>query len=155
MPQPKTLLVAAIKNGTVIDHIPAGQALKIIRVLNLAAHQKLVTVGLNLPSRFMGLKDLIKVAERELTPDEANQVAILAPLATINIIKNYQVAKKFRVKIPEKIERLLACPNPKCVTNHEPTGSSFLISAPAKKDIKLQCRYCEKVFAPADFMASK
>lgn len=150
MLQEKKLLVSAIKNGTVIDHIPAGQALKIIRVLNLAAHQKLVTVGLNLPSKLMGFKDLIKVAERELTPDEANQVAILAPHATINIIKNYQVAKKFKVQIPEKIERLLICPNPKCITNHEPMKSVFEIKTRGK-EIITRCQYCEKVFTPADF----
>lgn len=85
-----------------IDHIDAGHALKIIRILNLADHQKVVTVGLNLPSRAMKFKDIIKVEGRELTPEEANRVAILAPTANLNIIRNYEVVKKFNLKLPEK-----------------------------------------------------
>lgn len=145
MTQDKKLLVSAIKNGTVIDHINAGQALKIIRFLNLAAQNKLVTVGLNLLSKLMKTKDLIKVENWEITPEEANQVALIAPQATINIIKNYQVIKKFALKLPNKIEHLLICPNHKCVTNHEPMDSFFYVKWRGKK-VEVQCRYCEKQF---------
>ncbi|TAN33263.1 aspartate carbamoyltransferase regulatory subunit [Patescibacteria group bacterium] len=145
----KKLLVNAIKNGTVIDHITAGSALKIIRILNLASHEKVVTVGLNLPSKSMGRKDLIKVAERELSPDEVSSVAILAPQASINIVKNYEIVKKFKIKLPEKIESVVVCPNPKCITNHEPMASVFFI-LPNGKHIKLRCKYCEKVFGHDD-----
>ena len=144
--QDKKLLVSAIKNGTVIDHINAGQALKIIRFLNLAAQNKLVTVGLNLPSKLMKTKDLIKVEDWEITPEEANQVALIAPQSTINIIINYQVSKKFALKLPEKIEHLLVCPNPKCITNHEPMDSFFYVK-PRKQTIEVKCRYCEKQFS--------
>ncbi|MEK7212918.1 MAG: aspartate carbamoyltransferase regulatory subunit [Patescibacteria group bacterium] len=145
MTQEKKLLVSAIKNGTVIDHIDAGHALKIIRILNLADHQKVVTVGLNLPSRAMKFKDIIKVEGRELTPEEANRVAILAPTANLNIIRNYEVVKKFNLKLPEKIDHLLVCPNLKCITNHEPMDSSFAV-LPAGHEVKVKCVYCEKTF---------
>ena len=145
----KQLLVAAIKNGSVIDHITAGNALKIIRLLNLASHNKLVTVGLNLPSRAMKYKDLIKVEDRELTPAEVNHVAILSPQASINIIKNYNVVKKFTVTIPETIDYVITCPNPKCITNNEPMSSKFHVQK-TKDGIKLKCHYCEKVFSQAE-----
>lgn len=145
----KKLLVNAIKNGTVIDHITAGSALKIIRILNLAEHDSLVTLGLNLPSASMKHKDLIKAAERELTPEEVNRVAILAPQATINIVKNYEIVKKFKIKLPEKIESVVICPNPKCITNHEPMASEFFV-LPNGKHIKMRCKYCEKVFVNED-----
>lgn len=141
----KALIVAAIKNGTVIDHITAGQAIKIIRFLNLPAYRKLVTVGLNLPSRAMGSKDLIKVEGRELTPSEVNEVALVAPDASVNIIRNYKITRKFKVELPEKIERLIVCPNLNCITNHERMLGVFRVSR--HKTIELACIYCEKVFS--------
>lgn len=146
MKSPKTLLVSAIKNGTVIDHIKAGNALKIIRILSLPAEEKLVTVGLNLPSKATGKKDLIKVEGRELTNTEANHVAILAPMATINIIRNYKVIKKFTVNIPKEIDNLIICPNPQCITNHEKMKTNFTIINNGKQ-IKIKCKYCEKGFS--------
>lgn len=154
MTQEKKLLVSAIKNGTVIDHIDAGHALKIIRILNLADHQKVVTVGLNLPSRAMKFKDIIKVEGRELTPEEANRVAILAPTASLNIIRNYEVVKKFNLKLPEKIDHLLVCPNLKCITNHEPMDSSFKIF-PVGHEVKVKCVYCEKTFNQSEIQEYK
>ncbi|MFH1946569.1 MAG: aspartate carbamoyltransferase regulatory subunit [Candidatus Magasanikbacteria bacterium] len=141
----KQLLVAAIKDGTVIDHIKAGHALKIIRLLNLADHNKLVTVGLNLPSKATKIKDLIKVEGRELTPEEINRIAIFAPQGTINIIKNYEVVKKFHAQIPDVVEYVIVCPNPKCITNHENMDSKFHALEEEKK-ITLKCHYCEKKF---------
>jgi aspartate carbamoyltransferase regulatory subunit len=141
----KTLLVAAIKEGTVIDHIPVGNALKIIRLLNLAAYNKLVTVGLNLPSKATKYKDLIKVEGREVTREESNKIAILAPSATINIVKNYNVVKKTKVVIPETVEYVVVCPNPKCITNNEIMNSKFKVTID-KNGVKLRCHYCEKVF---------
>lgn len=146
MAQEKKLLVSAIKNGTVIDHITTGKALTIIRLLNLLQHKKIVTVGINLPSKSMGYKDLVKVEGVELTPEEANRVAIFSPESSINIIRNYNVIKKFFVAIPEKIMHLMVCPNPKCITNHDRMESLFLITKEGKA-IKLQCHYCEKIFS--------
>lgn len=149
MTKDKKLLVSAIKDGTVIDHIHAGNALKIIRLLNLAEHKKVVTVGLNLPSKSMGYKDIIKVADRELNEDEAGHIAILAPEASINIIKDYEITKKFNINIPEKIDYVMVCPNPKCITNNERMETSFYVK-PNHKQINLQCKYCEKTFKQED-----
>jgi len=150
----KQLLVAAIKEGTVIDHIPVGNALKIIRLLNLAAYNKLVTVGLNLPSRAMKYKDLIKVEGREVTLQEIDKIAILAPLATINIIKNYNVVRKLKVTIPENVEYVVVCPNPKCITNNETMNSKFKVLVD-KNGLKLKCHYCEKVFCQEEIKEYK
>ena len=142
----KTLAVSAIKNGTVIDHIVPGQALAIVRLLNLAKHHKQVTLGLNLPSSTRQYKDIIKVEDRELTPEEANQVAIFSPKATINIIKDYEVVNKFFVEIPETISTVIRCPNPRCITNHEKMRSFFFVKQ-RMQSIDLQCKYCRKIFS--------
>lgn len=145
MPSKNILPVPAIKNGTVIDHITAGQALTVIRFLNLADQNKLVTVGLNLPSQRIKVKDLIKVAGWEITAEQANQVALLAAAATVNIIRNYTVEKKFALELPTTIEHLLVCPNPMCITNHEPMDTRF---APSKRQtlVQVKCYYCERTF---------
>lgn len=139
------LLVSAIKNGTVIDHIEKGNALQIVKLLNLPSEKKVVTVGLNLPSKEMGYKDLIKVEEKELTQAEVNEVAILAPNASINIIKNYEVFKKFNVEIPKIIEYVIVCPNSKCITNNERMETKFHVTK-NDKGVHLKCNYCEKKY---------
>lgn len=142
----KTLSVSAIKNGTVIDHIPAGQAFRIMRLLQVLDHKKhKVTVGLNLPSREIGLKDLIKIENRVLAPDEANEIVIFAPLVTINIIKDFEVVQKLKTHLPKEITQVFLCPNPVCITHHEPIDSVFRIDSQGKQ-IKLICYYCEKIF---------
>ncbi len=142
--QTKELSVAAIRQGTVIDHITAGQALLIARILRLPMADKIVTIGLNLPSKLMHTKDLIKVEGRELSPEEANQVALFAPEATISIIRDYHTVKKFAVSLPENISGFIVCPNPKCITNNERMFSNFTVIA--GQQIKVRCHYCEKIF---------
>ncbi len=154
MTKDKKLLVAAIKDGTVIDHIKAGHALKIIRLLNLADHNKLVTVGLNLPSKATRIKDLIKVEGRELTPEETSRIAIFAPQGTINIIKNYEVIKKFHAQMPDIVEYVIVCPNINCITNHEHMDSKFHVSED-KGEITLKCHYCEKSFSEKEIKEYK
>ncbi|MFA6427141.1 MAG: aspartate carbamoyltransferase regulatory subunit [Candidatus Magasanikbacteria bacterium] len=141
--------VFTIENGTVIDHIDAGQAIRIIQVLNLPAGQKIVTAGLNFPSSKMGFKDIIKVEHRELTQEEANKVAIFAPHATINIIQNFEITKKFKITIPPVIQSLVVCPNPKCITNNEPMESIFYVKE-NDTGLEFHCKYCEKVFGRDD-----
>ncbi|MFH1790221.1 MAG: aspartate carbamoyltransferase regulatory subunit [bacterium] len=137
--------VFAIKEGTVIDHIQAGSALKIIQLLNLSADNKIVSVGMNFSSKGLKYKDIIKVEKRELTPTEINKVAIFAPQATINIIRNYKVAKKFKVEMPKLIEHVIVCPNPKCITNNDETDTVFKVLS-KNGQLKMQCYYCEKIF---------
>lgn len=147
--------VFAIKQGTVIDHIEAGQTLNIIRLLNLASDKRIVSVGLNFPSQTQKLKDIVKVEDRELTPEEINRVAILAPKATINIIRNYQVYKKIKVTIPAIINHVIVCPNVKCVTNNDNTDTKFKVISNQNKQLKLKCYYCEKVYSQAEIREYK
>ena len=140
------LSVSAIKEGTVIDHISVGSALKIISLLKLAENETCVTVGLNLKSRSMGLKDLIKLENLFLSPEHAAQIAVFAQRATINVIENYKVAKKFQVQMPEAICSVLVCPNACCITRHEPIQTLFTVEE-NQRSVLLRCRFCEKLFS--------
>jgi aspartate carbamoyltransferase regulatory subunit len=141
----KTLSVPAIKEGTVIDHIRAGQALKIIRLLRLNSNENRVTVGLNLKSASGGLKDIIKVENVLLTEAQAAQIAIFSSSATVNVIQNYEVAKKFKVQMPDTIAIVLACPNPRCIVNIEKIPTRFKVEENQGK-VFLRCQFCEKHF---------
>lgn len=140
-----TLSVSAIKNGTAIDHIAAGQAIKIIRLLKLANARQQMTIGLNLVSNSMGYKDLIKIENKLFSNEEANQITLFAPQATINIIENFVVVKKINTELPTMISNILICPNKNCVTRHEPVASCFYVERYAKS-ILLICKYCERQF---------
>lgn len=141
--------VAAIREGTVIDHIAAGSALAICRLLGIDRHAGQVTIGLNLISKRLGHKDVIKVSGREITPDEANRLALLAPCATINIVKEHQVASKFRVECPEVVEGMIVCPNPRCITNCEPVESRFGVT-PRQGEKWLRCHFCERSYPQSE-----
>lgn len=138
----ETLSVSAIQEGTVIDHIAAGKALKILKILPYDTH--LVTVGLNLKSASMGLKDLIKVEQIFLTPSQAAEIAIFSPQATVNVIQNFKIVKKFPVALPAEILGIFHCPNKRCVTRHEKTLSRFSIET--GKEVFLKCHYCDHQF---------
>jgi aspartate carbamoyltransferase regulatory subunit len=142
----KTLSVSAIREGTVIDHIRAGSALKIVRLLRFAENERRVTVGLNLKSRSMGLKDIIKIEDLSLTHSQAAQIAIFSQKATVNVIENYKVAKKFLVEMPEAIAAVLSCPNLRCITNAEGAQTLFTVEE-NNSHVILRCRFCEKCFS--------
>jgi len=110
------LSVSAIKNGTVIDHITSGQAFRILHLLSLNGSQHTITVGLNLPSQVIGTKDLIKIENRILTEDEANEIVVFSPLATINVIENFHVVNKILTRLPKTMKKVFICPNPHCIT---------------------------------------
>ena len=141
----KTLSVSAIQQGTVIDHITAGCAFKIVSLLRLEMVGTSVTLGANLLSDSLVRKDIIKIEDHELTCDEANKVAIFAPDATISIIEEYRVQKKFKVSIPKILDNAFPCPNARCITNHEPMGTRFIITS-SHQNMLLHCDYCEKTF---------
>ncbi len=140
-----TLAVSAIKNGTVIDHIAAGQGLRIIHLLRLQQSDHKVTIGLRLPSKMLGQKDLIKIEDRILTENEANEIVVFAPEATINIIDNFQVVDKITTHLPAEMRDVFVCANPSCITQTEFVQSRFFIDQQVKS-IKLTCYYCEKTF---------
>lgn len=140
------LQVEAICQGTVIDHIPAGQGIKILDRLQLLSANISVTVGFNLPSKDQGHKDIIKVTNRKFTEQEANQLALFAPTATINVIDNYAVVDKFKMALPETLLGAFACPNSNCITHNEPVESHFKLRQKGG-DVRLKCKYCEKSFS--------
>lgn len=142
----KTLSVSAIQNGTVIDHINSDQTLRIMHMLRLLDRKHKVTVGFNLPSQRMKLKDLIKIENHVLTTKEANEITVLAPEATINIIQQFEVVQKIITSLPSSISGLFICPNPRCVTNTECVENFFMIEEQGKQ-VKLVCNFCEKAFA--------
>ncbi len=141
----KTLSVSAIEHGTVIDHITAGQALRIIHMLRLLDKQLCVTVGLNLSSRRLQRKDLIKIENYQLSKEEANKTTIFASDATINIIKDFSVVEKIKTRLPEHVEEVFVCPNAACITHGEALQSQFMIEDQGAV-VKLICVYCEKIF---------
>ncbi len=141
----ETLPVSAINNGTAIDHIAAGQAFRIVHLLSLPASKHTVTIGLNLPSKKIGSKDLIKIENRVLTENEANEIVVFAPAATINVIQNFKVVKKIMTHLPTAMKKIFKCPNSMCITQTELIDSLFFISEHGKQ-VKLTCNYCEKIF---------
>ncbi len=145
----KTLSVSAIQHGSVVDHVPVGKATHIISLLNLISLQKKVTVGLNLQSKSMKQKDLLKIEGHEITTEEGRRIAILAPHATVVIIKDYSIIRKFAVELPEYIKNMFVCPYANCITNHERVETYFKVY-PHGKFIKLQCNYCERIYTHED-----
>lgn len=137
--------VEAICKGTVIDHIAAGQGPKILNRLHLINDKMRLTVGLNLPSGQFGSKDLIKVENWLFSKDEANELALLAPNATVNIIEDYKVVSKFKMELPEVLVGIFPCPNTNCITHSEPVDSRFTIKTEYEQ-VRLRCHYCEELF---------
>ncbi len=143
--------ISRIHEGTVIDHIPAGMATRIWMLLGLETHQKRIYVGLNLHSTMMGTKDLIKIEERALQPEEVNQIAIFAPDATISIIEDQKIKEKYQVTLPDTIKGYLKCPNNRCISNHEGAISNFKLGHNGQ-DTKLSCCYCRITFTQNDLV---
>lgn len=140
----RELRVTPIKNGTVIDHIPAGMALKVLRILGIGdAVTSTVTVAMHVPSRLMGWKDIVKVEDRELAAREIDKIALVAPTASVNVIRNYNVAEKHRVALPDRAVGILKCGNPNCISNtKEPVESEFLVRS--KNPLRVFCKFCDR-----------
>lgn len=139
----KTLKVSAIEKGTVIDHIPAGRSVKVMQILNLPG-EELILKGINFPSKKMGKKDILKIENKILTNDEVEKLAIICPDATINIIKNSQVSRKLKIKLPKIIEKVVKCSNPKCICYLEPQTLETRFYVVSDKPLILRCHYCER-----------
>ena len=139
----KELKIPRIKDGTVIDHITAGNAIKVLHILGIPKTSTfVVSVAMNVKSR-MGKKDIVKVENREIDPKEVDKIALIAPKATINIIRDYEVAEKYLVKLPDEIFGIVSCSNPTCVSNsREPVKSRFKVIC--KDPLRIICYYCER-----------
>lgn len=141
------MAVAALCNGTVIDHIPPRAVFKIVDMLGLAEEPGAITIGNNLPSERLGHKGIIKVSDREFARDDINRIALVAPTAVINTIRDYEVVDKVPVELPSEIIGLATCPNPKCVTRNQPIKSHFH-TVHTDGQLRLRCHYCEHELDP-------
>ena len=137
----KELAVAALKHGTVIDHIPSSAVFKAVKVLGLENTPHAVTVGMNLESARLGKKGIIKVSEIEFDIDTLNRIALIAPSAVINVIRDYDVVEKRPVALPDTIVGIVKCANPKCITNNEPMTTKFDVIE-REPEVTIKCRYC-------------
>lgn len=136
----KELQVAALRNGTAIDHIPSDQVFKVVSLLGLENLDNPITIGNNLESRKMGTKGIIKISDKFFQEEEINKISLVAPNVVLNIIKEYKVVEKKRVILPNTIKGIVKCNNPKCITNNEPMKTHFTIID--RDNIELQCYYC-------------
>lgn len=141
------LLVRRIKDGTVIDHIEAGKALLVLQALAIAGKEgNVITVALNVPSSKHNKKDIIKVENRFLETNETNKLALIAPRATINIIRDYKLVEKRKIQLPDSIAGIFKCPNLKCITNSGEDIHS-VIDVIDKEKLVLKCRYCARTIS--------
>jgi aspartate carbamoyltransferase regulatory subunit len=142
MSDDKELRVSKIKDGTVIDHIRGGYALDVVNILGITGKEnRVMTIAVNVPSRRFGAKDIVKIEGKALNAQEVNRIALVAPHASINFIKNYVVIEKFEVKLPPIIEGIVKCGNPSCVSNNnEPITSKFHVKT--EEPLLLKCHYC-------------
>jgi len=140
-----TLKITPIKNGTVIDHIPNGLALEVLHIIGVQTLDKdsTVSVAMHVRSGKLGWKDIVKVENMELSPRKVNAIALIAPTATIAIIRDYKVREKRSVDLPERILGILKCPNLNCISNQpEPLESEFVVSK--RKPVVLTCAFCAR-----------
>jgi aspartate carbamoyltransferase regulatory subunit len=138
----KEMLVSAIENGTVIDHIPAEKTFDVVNLLHLQEAVTPVTIGMNLPSKKLAAKGIIKVADKFLTDEEISRLSVIAPNIVVNEIRNFEVIKKRRVETPEELRGIVKCNNPVCITNNEPMPTLFHVVD--KNNGIIRCHYCEK-----------
>ncbi len=141
----RKLQVEAIQRGTVIDHIPAGNGIKIVHRVQKLSPRVRLTVGLNLPSDHMGAKDLVKVDDWLFTEEQAYELALFAPEATINVIDQYKVVNKFKMSLPDSVVGVFSCPNANCISHDEPVQSRFHVLQEGEH-VALRCHYCERKF---------
>jgi aspartate carbamoyltransferase regulatory subunit len=148
----KDLRVSKIKNGTVIDHISAGYALDVVKILGITGHERrIITIAINIPSKDFKVKDIVKIEGRALNSREVNRIALVAPHASINIIRDYSVLKKVEVKLPKIIEGIIKCINPACVSNsNEPVNTKFYVKN--DEPLLLKCHYCGYVLEKSDVL---
>lgn len=139
----KELKVAALRNGTVIDHIPADKLYKVVSILHLDNCEQQITIGNNLDSAKVGKKGIIKISERAFAEDETNKIALIAPNAKINIVRDYQVVEKRPLVLPEEIREIVQCGNPNCITNNQPVSTKFHVLNRDGETL-LKCHYCER-----------
>lgn len=150
--QDEKLRIKTIRNGVVIDHIRQGRALDVLRIMGIYGDfADAITLAMNVPSKNLGRKDIVKVENRNIDTAEINKIAIIAPEATINTILEYKVTKKEKVSLPDLIVGIIKCPNPQCITNKEREPIKSVFEVKEKDPLILRCKYCEREIS-APFM---
>lgn len=144
----KELAVAALRNGTVIDHIPASAVFKAVKILGIEKLKDAVTIGFNLDSKKLGRKGIIKVADVEFDEAALNRIALIAPNAVVNIIRDFNVVEKRPVQLPDTIVGIVKCANPKCITNNEPMATRFTVVS--RNPVEIRCHYCNHTVSGKD-----
>jgi aspartate carbamoyltransferase regulatory subunit len=146
------LYVKKIRKGTVIDHISAGYALDVLKILNITGKESnTVGVVMNVPSKHIGKKDIVKIEGGELKPEDVDKIALISPKATINIIREYDVVDKKKVSLPKDIKGIVRCSNPSCILNSkEPANSLFHVQN--VEPIRLRCHYCNRTMEKKDIL---
>ncbi len=142
MNEKKELQVAALENGTVIDHIPSDKVFTVVALLGLENTDSNITIGNNFESKKLGKKGIIKVADRYFSDEEVSRLSVVAPNVKLNIIRHYEVVEKKQVLMPDELKGIVKCNNPKCITNNEPMETWFHVID--KEQGILKCHYCEK-----------
>lgn len=144
--------VRKIENGTVVDHIKAGQALNVLKILRILQEfpNATLTVATNVPSKQVGLKDILKVEGKQLKPAELDKISLVSPDATVNYIKDFQVKKKMNVSLPKTLDGVLKCHNTNCITNYENVTTRFNVIG--KEPITLRCHFCERVMGEEEII---
>jgi aspartate carbamoyltransferase regulatory subunit len=137
------LVVSAIKNGTVIDRIPPQSLFKVISILGLEKINAQITFGNNLDSKRLGKKAIVKITDKYFDDAEINKIALVAPEAKLNTIRDYHVVEKREVKVPDEVTGIVKCVNPHCITNNERIITRYYVTG--KKPVTLKCHYCEKM----------
>lgn len=142
MNEKKELQVAALENGTVIDHIPSDKVFTVVSLLDLQNTDGNITIGNNFESKKLGKKGIIKVADRFFTDEEVSRLSVVAPNIKLNIVRHYEVVEKKQIVMPDELKGIVKCNNPKCITNNEPMQTWFHV---VDKELGiLKCHYCEK-----------
>jgi len=149
----RTLRVSKIKDGTVIDHITKGHALDVVKILGINGRSAgIVTIAMNVPSGKLGVKDMVKIEGRELNPEEVDKIALIAPHATINIIRNYKVAEKQTVKLPSVVHGIIKCIKPSCISNNETEPIKPIFYVEKEDPLRLRCHYCGNIMEKEDIL---
>jgi len=146
----QALQVAALKNGTVIDHIPSEKLFTVVQLLGVEQMTSNITIGFNLDSKKLGKKGIIKIADKFFCDEEINRIALIAPNVILNIIRDYEVVEKKTVTLPDELVGLVKCNNPKCITNNEPMPTRFDVIDKEKGTIR--CHYCERKINKEDII---
>jgi aspartate carbamoyltransferase regulatory subunit len=146
----KELQVAALENGTAIDHIPPAQLFKVAHLLELGKMNNTITIGNNFYSKKMKRKGMIKIADKFFEEDEINRIALIAPNVILNVIRDYEVISKYTVTLPDELIGIVKCNNPKCITNNEPMSTRFDVIDKERGTIR--CRYCERKINKEDIV---